>query len=490
VNHTKIFGLASFANDQQLKSSSSAKSFASLIKILAPAGILFTFLSCSDAEQTPQKIIENVNIIDPVDGLIENQQVVIQDDSIVFIGPARGVATNRQDEVLNARGQYLIPGLWDMHVHLFYDEALTDSMPDLFLRYGVTSVRDTGGDIRKLAKLRDALANVPSPRLYFSGPLLDGKFVVYDGSDPSRPPLGTGVANASMAMETVQGLKDAGADFIKIYELIDPKTYASLANAAKRLDMPIASHVPLMMTADVAGPIAGSMEHLRNIELACAENWQALLAKRRDEISQFTEGLGYALRSRLHSEQRVPAINAYDEARCNEVLDALTETIQVPTLRLNTVMMIRPFERSDWTEAASALPKNVVDSWQARIKVLDNSSLGLDDTFAQWSLFLISRLLERNVPIGAGTDTPIGLAIPGYSLHTELELMVASGMSAQQAIYSATVTPAKFFALEESMGQVKAGMAADLVLLEKNPLENIENTRSISKVMSRGLWVQ
>ncbi len=459
-------------------------------RTLVAACICFALMSCSDTQQTPKTIIDNVNIVDPVDGLVVQQQVVIEEGNIVFIGPAQGVQASSQDQVLDAAGQFLIPGLWDMHVHFLYDEALTNIMPELFLRYGVTSVRDTGGDVARLAALRTQLENTQAPRIYFSGPLLDGKFVVYDGSDPSRPPLGTGVADADSAMATVSALKTAGADFIKIYELIDPTTYNSLADAAKQLGMPIASHVPLMMTADVAGPIAGSMEHLRNIELACAENWQALLTQRQAKITGFTEGLGYDLRSGLHSAQRIPAIKAYDQERCNTVLDTLTSTIQVPTLRLNTVTMVKPFERADWPSAAADLPATVLDNWQARISLLNKNSLSIDNTFAEWSQFLIGRLLERKVPIGAGTDTPIGLGIPGYSLHTELALLVDSGMTTQQALYSATVTPAKFLGLEKSMGQIKVGMAADLVLLSDNPLENIQHSRSITKVMSKGLWVE
>jgi imidazolonepropionase-like amidohydrolase len=152
--------------------------------------------------------------------------------------------------------------------------------------------------------------------------------------------------------------------------------------------------------------------------------------------------------------------------------------------------MLKPFERADWPEAATTLPQDVLENWQARIDLLKTSNLGMDHTFANWSQFLIARLLERGVPIGAGTDTPIGLGIPGYSLHTELELLVASGMSTQQALYSATVTPAEFLGLEDTMGQIKVGMAADLVLLSDNPLENIEHSRTITKVMSKGSWIE
>ena len=464
-----------------------------ITKTLLTVGLCCALLGCAknpDTQESPKTMINNVNVVDPVDGLIAQQQVVIQEDKIVYVGPIDKIKTADSDIIIDATGQFLMPGLWDMHVHFLYDEALTDTMPELFLRYGVTSVRDTGGDVKKLAALREALKDIPAPRIYFSGPLLDGEFVIYDGSDPSRPPLGASVLNAESAMSTVSALKTAGADFIKIYELIDPATYSSLAAAAKEFDMPIAAHVPLMMTADIAGPIAGSMEHLRNIELACAVNWQELLTQRQAAIAGFTEGLGYTLRSDLHSAQRIPAINAYDETRCNEVLDTLTNTIQVPTLRLNTILMLKPFERPDWPSAATALPQKVLENWQASIAMLDANSLSIDHTFANWSQFLIARLLERGVPIGAGTDAPIGFGIPGYSLHTELELLVAGGMSTRQAIYSATVTPAKFLGLEGTMGQIKVGMAADLVLLSENPLENIEHSRSIINVMSRGLWVE
>ena len=444
---------------------------------------------CSNAVESQQTLIENVNVVDPVNGLTQNQQVLIEDGVITAVADASQTLTlNASAERFDAQNRYLIPGLWDMHVHFVYDPTLTNEMADLFLDYGVTSVRDTGGDIEQLAQLRDALPS-PKPNIYISGPLLDGKFVVYDGSDPDRPPLGTGVAESSAADATVAALKEAGADFIKIYELIQPETYAALVAAARQRDMPIASHVPLMMTADSAGPLADSMEHLRNIELACASNWRELLAQRQERINNFTEGLGYTLRAGLHSDQRVPAIKSYDEKRCNQVLDTLSSTIQVPTLRLNTVSHLKPFEREDWPAALAALPESTQLAWRARIDGLQQLP-AVDATFSQWSVFLIERLLARGVPIGAGTDTPIGLGIPGYSLHTELEFLVQGGMTPQQALYAATITPAEFFNMADTSGRVTQGMRADLVLLQDNPLAEIRHSRSVEAVMLAGEWVR
>ena len=444
---------------------------------------------CDTTPQPDQILIDNVDVIDPVDGLIAKQQVLIEAGRIISVTDAgTALAENPNRTVRDAAGQFLIPGLWDMHVHFVFDPALTDEMADLFLDYGITSVRDTGGDIEALATLRDTLPT-PKPNIYISGPLLDGKFVVYDGTDPSRPELGTPVLTPDDADATVAALQQAGADFIKVYELIRPDTYAALVAAARARQMPVASHVPLMMTADTAGPLADSMEHLRNIELACANNWEQLLDQRQQRITNFTEGLGHSLRAGLHSDQRLPAIAAYDEVRCNDVLDTLTNTIQVPTLRLNTVRHFKPFLRDDWPDAFAALPSDTQKTWNNLIAAFETMPQ-TDPAFSDWSVFLIQRLLARGVPIGAGTDTPIGLGIPGYSLHTELEMLVLGGMTPLQALFAATVTPTRFHNLQEDVGRITPGMRADLVLLHSNPLVDIRHTRDIESVMLDGAWVR
>ncbi|MEM8768410.1 MAG: amidohydrolase family protein, partial [Pseudomonadota bacterium] len=330
----------------------------------------------------------------------------------------------------------------------------------------------------------------PEPNVYFSGPLLDGRFVVYDGGDPGRPKLGTGVPDEERAASVVAELKSAGADFIKVYELVSPEVYAALVGAAWRARLPIASHVPLMMTADDAGPLADSMEHLRNLELACAKNWEQLLATRRARISGFVEGRGYDLRSALHKLQRVPAIEDYDEVRCDAVLKTLTGTIQVPTLRLNTVAVRLPFDHPDWPRALGELPEPIEKAWQARAGVLREGAVIVNPRSSEWSEFLIGRLKANGVPIGAGTDTPIGLGLPGWSLHTELEQLVAAGLSPREALLAATVVAASFLGNEDEVGRIQPGMTADLVLLGADPLTDIRNTRQIKRVMLDGKWVR
>ena len=326
--------------------------------------------------------------------------------------------------------------------------------------------------------------------MFLSGPLLDGRYVVCDGGDPGRPALGTSVPDAESARQQVHLLKEAGADFIKIYELVEPEVFDVLADEARRQGLPTASHVPPTMTADVAGPLVDSMEHLRNIELACAASWQELLEVRRRRIDEFGDGRGIELRSELHALQRRPAVADFDEARCNDVLDPLRDTTQVPTLRLNLVEMVRGFDRPDWTPAPAELPEVVRDRWQARAEQMRHAGPPAEDTFEEWSQFLMSKLKTRGVPVGAVTDTPIGLAIPGYALHTELELLVESGLTPLEALHAATVQPARFFGLEAEMVRAQAGMRNGLVLLDGDPLEDIRNTRRIVNVMSRGEWLK
>lgn len=456
---------------------------------LAAAVCLALLGSCAEP---PSGIrIDNITVIDPVAGAAADQSVLVDGGRIVSVAPTADPAPTAA-EIIDGTGRFLIPGLWDMHVHFLYEEALTDLMPGLFLDYGITSVRDTGGDLDTMVALTSGLesGSEPAPNVYFAGPLLDGRFVVYDGADPGRPALGTGVPDPAAARAWIARLQAAGADLIKIYELVDPAVYRVLAEAAREAGLPIAAHVPLMMTADAAGPLADSMEHLRNLELACAASWQNLLDTRRRIIGAFVEGRGYDLRRELHALQRLPAIADYDEARCDAVLASLRNTIQVPTLRLNTVASVLPFSHPGWPGALGKLPESLGRSWQERAEVMRDAAPLADHTFSDWSLFLVSRLKANGVPIGAGTDTPIGLGIPGWSLHTELELLVRAGLTPLEALHAATVQAAGFLNLEDEVGRIAPGMRADLLLLDADPLADIAHTRKIHRVMLAGTWVR
>ena len=454
--------------------------------------LLFSLNACFKQETTEGIAITNVSVIDAKNGLREQQTVIFETDRIVSIE----ATTNKSldvVQVIDGTGKFLIPGLWDMHVHLTYDDAFTEDMPSLFLSYGITSVRDTGGLINKLMPVVEKMraADALAPRVFFSGPLLDGKFVVYDGG--LVPEIGTQNATVEMANEKIEILKNAGVDFIKIYEMVTPEVFTALTDAAEKFQLPVAAHIPLSMTASMAGPEVDSMEHLRNVELDCAINSSALHEERLSRLNSHTEGAGLTLRSSLHQLQRLPAIQNYNEQRCNQTLDNLKSTIQVPTLRLNSFSMRPSYERDDWDEVLKQVPAAAQAKWIAATKDWFEKQKNQDwsgSDYARWSIKLVGDMHKRGVPIGAGTDTPIGYALPGYSLHTELELLVQAGLKPIDALYSATIRPTEFFSLEETMGTIDIGKVADMVLLDASPLTDISNTRRINLVISKGVVIK
>jgi len=433
-------------------------------------------------------VITGITVIDAVNGTRDNQTVVLRGDKILTVQPSTATfnASVNAQQTIDGEGKYLIPGLWDMHVHITYEPELTAAMPGLFLKYGITSVRDTGG---LLANLRPEIERwrapeATAPRIFFSGPLLDGGTVVYDGG--IVPEIGTANATPEMAKENIERLKAAGVDFIKTYELISPEVFAALTKAARDAGLPIASHVPLMLPAREAGPLVDSMEHLRNIELDCAANSSTLLAERRAAIASPGDQPGITLRSGIHSDQRPTAIENYSQESCDKVIEALANTIQVPTLRLNTSALYQPYDRPDWQAAVKELPTGSQKKWLVTGKQWAERRPSMPTQNGEFSLALVGQLHEAGVPIGAGTDTPIGSALPGYSLHTELERLVEAGLSPMAALEAATIQPARFLRLENEMGQIKQGFVADLVILDKDPLQAITNTRSITNVLSKG----
>jgi cytosine/adenosine deaminase-related metal-dependent hydrolase len=423
--------------------------------------------------------VTNVTVVDAVDGAREARTVLVTDGRISAVrdatAPVRAYAT------VDGAGKYLIPGLWDFHIHLTYDDRFTEAMPGLFLYHGITSVRDTGGDLDAVLPVVEAMRAEGSlaPRVFFAGPLLDGEAVVYDGEN--RPLLGISNSDVETARANVARLAETGVDFVKIYEMVTPEVFDALATEAAARGLPMDGHVPLAMRARDVGPRVQSLEHLRNIEMDCVASAEAQVFERRAILENPEALSGAALRLRMHREYRLPAVAAYDEAECARVFEAMRSTIQVPTLRLNSLSLAPPYARDDWAEAVARLPGEVAGDWGA----MRGGAYG-DPTYPEFSLFLVGRMHEAGVPVAAGTDTPISYAIPGYSLHSELEFLVRAGLSPFEALLSATVRPAEFFGLEGELGAVREGYLADLVLLSANPLEDIAATRTVEAVITRG----
>ncbi len=458
---------------------------------------LLGMMACSRPATSPHLedidlLVSNVTVIDSATGpqvanvLIDHGEIVDVIPGEAADSPTTQPLIDRAKRHIEGAGKYLIPGLWDFHVHFTYDERFSDSMGDLFLYHGITSVRDTGGLLEKLLPVVDDLRGNGrvSPDVWFSGPLLDGPSVVYDGDH--RPGLGIANATPAEARRNIAEIHAAGASFLKIYEMVSPEIFAAIVEEASQRNLPIDAHVPLSMLAREVAPKVQSLEHLRNYELDCITDLEAKRNERVSIMKNAGDTPGANLRSQLHGLQRIASIEAEDAEVCAQSTEALTNTISVPTLRLNTLRTIPPMHRADFEPVLSLIPQKVREEWLMLIASLNNETQQPDTTMTDWSLRRTGELHKAGAPIAAGTDTPIGLSIPGYSLHTELERLVAAGLSPQEALDSATLRPAEFFSIEDKLGRIRPGYTADLILLSANPLENIGNTRAVELVLKGG----
>ena len=436
-------------------------------------------------------VIENITLIDAKNGTRTNQTVSIENGVIQSIGSAKLVMDNSQ--IIDGEGKYLIPGLWDAHVHLtFIPEIDHETHFKLYLKNGVTSIRDTGAILSKLQPSLNFIEENPNttPRLFYAGPLIDGADRVYKGMEPGFPNLSIGIDETTNIPEVVDGLLKEGVTFLKSYEMLTRETYLELLKVAGQNGLRVTGHVPLSIDLEEAIEAGlGGMQHVRNMDLACAKDAEILLNDRQVSLENEASIAGSALRTHIHSSQRYYAIDNTDDERCLRIIMKLSEygVFQTPTLTINTFDSRRFYADPKWRETYQELPEAAEKDWmQGSLNLADIDVTENAKKFDAWSLSLVNKMHQEGVKIIAGTDTPIGYLTPGYSLHKELELLSEAGLSNMDVLRSATITPAEFFGMESKMGTIEVGKLADLVILDKNPLTSISNTQSIHRVIVKG----
>ncbi len=461
--------------------------FRTNIVLLLLIGVMW---SCAEKKEViPADLaITNITIVDAESEPLPNMTVLLKRDRIVAIGAE--LSYTDEVEVIDGTGKFLMPGLWDFHVHLTFDSLITPSMYDLFLANGITSIRDTGGLLEKMLPMKAQAESDPTryPRLKWAGPLLDGKTVVYDGS--TNPEIGVGVATQEDVRAIIAQLEAAGVNLLKAYEMLSPEVYQAILAIAKEKNLPVTGHVPLSMdviTASNAG--LSSMEHFRNIEMSAAANAPELLEDRLRLLKEGQSTPGSTLRSSIHSAQRIEAVRNLDSTRLEAIAAALAtnNTVQIPTLAIAGARMHALWEQEDWLATFDGLSENARTAWMKNAAAMSASKASPDNIeYAQFCYSLVRYLADRGVKILAGTDTPIALLTPGFSLHKELEFLVNAGLSEREALAAATTLPAQYFGLEAELGLVKKNYLADLVILDADPHKSISSTQKISAVIRNG----
>ena len=436
--------------------------------------------------------IKNVNVIDPLEGLKKGVNVVVKGNKIHRIGKVGELKLSPKNVIIDGKNKYLIPGLWDSHVHFYFDQQLALHMPELFLSNGITSVRDTGGAFHYMDSIRQNALMHPKthPRVKIAGPLIDGNFNVYNGS--VLPELSIRTRDVRESIAETEKLVVKGVDFLKAYEMLSPEQFEAIAAIAAREKLRLAGHVPLSMEITHAISLGlNSLEHIKNLELEAVKNSDSMLLARRDMLHNKSLLSGRQLRANIHRAQKQFAVDNIAPDAYQNILDTIKKynSYQVPTLSIYKVPIYKIFREPFWRKSFELLPKTTRDQWEKSLLGSNDKINQAQKAFSDWIQKTTGAMAEAEIPLMAGTDTPLGYLTPGFSLHYELELMVESGLTELQALTTATLQPSKYFRMEDSLGLVKKDYIADLILLNENPLEEIARTKDIFAVIKDGNFI-
>jgi imidazolonepropionase-like amidohydrolase len=403
--------------------------------------------------------------------------VVIRDGRIVALGRSDKIRPPKSAQVVDATGKFLIPGLWDMHVHEWNKEAFFP----LFIANGVTGVRDMFAPLPPIKQWRAEVAAGTT-----IGPQIVAAGIILDGPNPPCAPCSIAVSNAAEGRKAVLKVKEMGADFIKVYSMLSRDAYFAIADEAKRQNMVFVGHVPEFVSAGEASDAGQkSIEHLTGVLVACSAKEGEL--RKENEAQLRADG--------FHGDtmtlEQSRALDSFDAKQAAALFARFKRngTWMCPTLsvlRANAFIAdadfrndlrlkyIQNFLRKQfWEDGFGFRSRTAEDNARAR-------------RVFQKQLEVVGMMKRAGVDFIAGTDTANPYVFPGFSLHDELALLVQAGFTPMEALQAATRDPARYLGRLDSVGTIEKGKIADLVLLDANPLAEIGNTRKINAVVIGG----
>jgi imidazolonepropionase-like amidohydrolase len=434
-------------------------------------------------------VISHITVIDATGRAAQpNMSVVIDGDRIVAVRPANKIHIPNGALSFDGSGKFLIPGLWDMHVHGASDTRAPWSHL-LFLANGVLGVRDMSGPPDANAwRATQTSATDPSPTIYLGSPIVDGPNPVWPDSIV--------VTNAAQGREVVDQQQQRGADFIKVYSKLSREAYFAIADEAHKIGIPFEGHAPESVTAaEASGAGQKSIEHLTQVALGSSRDEEASIAELQ-RLEALFRAPGATMAQKMDAGKSIIQVNAhivetFDEATAHSLFALFIKngTWQTPTLTLLKAQIDEPLDTND--PRLKYLSKEVRSKWndgyykyyppEPRTALVELSKVQFDE-----SMKIVGLMYRSGVPILAGTDSMNPHCFPGFGIHDELALLVDAGMSPLAALQAATRNAAQFIGQLDRRGTVEVGKVADLVLLDKDPLADIHNTRAIQAVVLNG----
>lgn len=436
------------------------------LPLLFLAGLM-TMLSCKE-NKSADMLLSNINLIDVEQGVvIKNQDVFIDGNKISYI-TTHGEVNAKALKIVDGTGKYVIPGLWDMHTHI-RSYSYQDNLP-MFLLYGVTGIRDLGlTNFNLIKQWKQQIENgeILGPRIVSAGAIIEGNSPRFRGSVMIKTRFRSSVMIKTIdeVVPTIDSLLREKVALIKVFDNLPKDVYLEILRYCKEKSIPTVGHIPAelnQITASEAG--LGSIEHFRGI----------------DKTFRLYDSLQY-------NDKEVDSLAA--------VL-VKQDTYQCPTL-INNIFTFTGSELKsnnithEEEEEKLQLAPNYFKAWWKVLRandLLNNTETDFirASEIKKMNGEIIKKLHDRGVKMLAGTDVPNPYVMTGISLHEELEEFVRVGLSPAEALKTATLYPAQYFDQSNTFGKVKKEFIADLVILNKNPLEDISNTKDINSVIYDG----
>jgi len=439
--------------------------------------LLLAFGCKNQAHQTYDLAITNANVIHLDTGEVELQNIYISNGKIAAIETVDTKRNVKADSTIDATGKYVLPGFWDNHIHLRGGDSLIANNKNflkLFMANGITTVRDAGGDLTTSVmewKQQITDEKLMGPTIFTAGPKIDGPGARWGGS--------LEVATGTDIQQAFDSLEKLMVDFVKIYDSrIDADNYIRSIEEAKKRGFVVSGHMPFTVTLDetIDAGMDG-IEHLYYIMKGCASNETEVTEKLKNGEMGFWDAM--------------PALmGAYSDSTAQATFDSLKEknVYVVPTLHIGKTLSY--LDEVDHTKDPylQYMGKGMIETYEGRIRSAMNASeearisrKELDTFFGQ----LAKSLDNAGVQLLAGSDSGAfnSYTYPGISLHMELQEMVKNGISPLNALKTSAYNGSQFLLQSDDYGTIAAGKISDLVLLNDNPLDNIENTQNIYMVI-------
>jgi imidazolonepropionase-like amidohydrolase len=425
-------------------------------------------------------VFNHVTVVNVKSGtVLPDRAVNVSGTRIVKIGPASKFSSNAKVTVVDSTGKFLMPGLWDMHVHMFNNGSQRPAnlwyLP-FFVANGVTGIREMWTNPEQVAQINAWRRDVANGKLI--GPHIGAAGTLVD-STPDIWKTAPLVENEAEARAFVRMEKVSGLDFVKVYTTMTREAYFAIADESRKQGIPFAGHVPFAIGAEEASAAGQrSFEHFFMISESCSSREQEWL-----KMVKMTQ------------DQRRAVLDSFDPQKCEALFKTMAKnsTWQVPTLVVERLTTSSDPEQFAPPEEMKYIPAKERAAWHQhaanRLARLSPAMVDLKQRFWETDLKRIEEMRNAGVQLMAGTDVSNDFLFPGFSLHDELELFVTAHLTPAEALRTATLNPAVFLNKTADFGSVEVGKIADLVLLDENPLNDIRNTRKIRAVVLNGRYL-